>query len=235
MFYWNQTNFEGLKSIGNAYLSMPGYEDFANYCITKEQGLKNQANKFIDDFVSNIESWNTEEQRKLAQEITSLWFWHQEVHQLLSHPLKQFILKILKEWCESEPNNAVAHRWLGCLGGGLEYFEKALENDATDQISIYQLALAYLDDANYITHHLSESKLLGTEEELATAIDKARNYANILKTTELKKEIQDEIDCYAELFLAWKHYRIEKPALTFPEWAKSQNHEYKFCSIVYYD
>jgi hypothetical protein len=45
MFYWNKSNFEGLKAAGKQYASKTGYEDFANYCLFKEKGLKKQANQ----------------------------------------------------------------------------------------------------------------------------------------------------------------------------------------------
>ncbi len=235
MFYWNQSNFEGLKSIGEEYASKNGYEDFSNYCLFKEKGLKKQANQYINDFVSKIRAWPIEKKRELSQELTSLWFWHQNTHQLLSHPLEQFIIKTLEEWCLSEPNNASAHKWLGCMGGGIEHFEKALEIDNTDEISISRLIQDQIDDADYITHHLSESRLLGTEAELATAIIKARNYACMLSTQELKDNLLNEIDYYSDLAQAWKQYNGKRQPISFTEWAESQGKNFSFCSIVYYD
>ena len=235
MFYWNQSNFEGLKSVGEEYLSKQGYEDFANYCLYKEKGLKKKANESIRKYVSNINTWDVEKKRELSQELASLWFWHQGIHQLLSHPLHQFVFKTLQEWCETEPNNALAHRWFAVMGGGLEHFEKALKIDRKDEISISRLAQAHINDVDYQTHHLSESLLIGTEEELEASINEATIYVSMLYTDKLKDALVKEISYYSDLFHAWKEYNTEKTGESFPEWSKSKGKEFNFWSIVYYE
>ncbi len=235
MFYWNKSNFEGLKAVGEQYASKIGYEDFANYCLFKEKGLKKQANQYMAQFILKINKWDIEKQRHLAQELSSLWFWHQEIHQLISHPLQQFISKTLQEWCVLEPDNAEIHRWFAFMGGGLEYFQKAVAIDATDEISISQLAQAHINNADYITHHLSESRIIGTEKELSAEIKEATNFAEMLTTKKAKDKVLNEIAYYADLANAWKQYSATKQNISFPEWSESIGKDYAFSSIVYYD
>ena len=75
MYYWNQQNFEGLKSIGDKYVSIQGYEAFGRYCLLKEQGLKKQAVAAVKEFVASAKEKSIETQRKIAFEIASLGFW----------------------------------------------------------------------------------------------------------------------------------------------------------------
>jgi hypothetical protein len=42
--------FEGLKSIGNKYVLIQGYEAFGRYCLLKKQGLKKQAVAAVKEF-----------------------------------------------------------------------------------------------------------------------------------------------------------------------------------------
>jgi len=234
MHYWNKNNFAGLNAIGEQYKSKEGYERFASYCLLKEKGLKKQANQEIEEFVSEIKKGSKDQRRKLAEELTTLWFWNQEIHQLISHPLHQFIYQTLEEWCDSDPGNAVVHRWFACMGGGLKHFEEAVLLDPADEISATRLIQAHLSDIDFQTHHLAESRLIGSVEELKASLKEANRYVNMIKTDELKHDVSKELDYYFKLVSAWEQYNSKEHIETFSEWSIAKGYDFKFSKIFYY-
>ena len=127
MFYWNDENFEGMKQIGEKYLSKDSYEDYANYCLLIEKGLRKLAIKSLNKFISSAKERSVTEQRDLATELLTLSNENSDVHQLLPYPLQQYLIEIFKKWSEHEKENVIPHRWLGCMTGNLESFLKAVE------------------------------------------------------------------------------------------------------------
>ncbi|MEL4430953.1 hypothetical protein [Shewanella mangrovisoli] len=161
MNYWNCDNFEGLKAIGALYSARKGYELFGQYCLQKEQGLKKQAIATVNQFVSHCKTLPLAEQRQMAEELSSLGFWHRETHQLLAYPLIVLLKGVLSQWTLDEPNNPIPHKWLGFIAGDIDSYERALTLEPTDEICLTQVALSHLNSVDFQTHHLSESVLLG--------------------------------------------------------------------------
>jgi hypothetical protein len=157
MHYWNKNNFEGLKSVGEKYSSIEGYELFGKYCLQREQGLKKFAIVSVKEFVSITKNRSVAEQRRIAQELSSLAFWNSQIHQLLSHPLVEYLKQVLEHWVSTEQDNPVPYKWLGYIAGNISFYEIALRLDPKDEICINRIAQAHLNDVDYQTHHLSES------------------------------------------------------------------------------
>lgn len=234
VFYWNQKNFEGLKHIAEAYKEKRGYEDFVEYCIKKEQGLRKQANLAIGRFVSKVASLPIERQREIALEFAELNFYNSEVHQLLSHPIYSHVHKVLSVWSENEDAPAEVFRWLATMGAGMEYYESALERNPKDEISIYKLAVAHINDVNFQTHHLGESRLIGTMEELEDSLGKSIDLYGRLNESKEKAALSQEIEYYKSLVNSWKKYSSKEREESFVEWFSKKGLMYDFPSVVYY-
>ncbi len=235
MYYWNQDNFEGLKSVGEKYSLIEGYELFGRYCLQKEQGLKKLAVTSIKEFVSTSESRSLQEQRTIAEELSSLGFWNGGIHQLLAHPLEQFLKKVLEQWALDEPHNPIPHKWLGYIGGDISSYERALELDPTDEICISRIAQAHLNDVDFQTHHLSESLFLGDVNDARSSLQSAQSLIDKLCTDDLSSKMHDELEYFNKLMCCWEEYSklgINEP---FPNWCASKGEKFNFWSIVYYD
>ncbi len=235
MNYWNQQNFEGLKSIGEKYSSVSDFELFGKYCLLREKGLKKQSVVAINEFVSLIGKQSTKKQREIATELSALSFWNRDIHQLVSHPLKVFLKDVLEKWTEEDITDAVPYRWLGYISGDLSQYKKALEIDPTDEICITRLAQSLLDDVDYQTHHLSESKLLGEFSDAMKAVSDAETLINLLKNNSIKSSITEELNYYKELLASWQEYDKSEKNDSFPAWCTQKGEKYNFPSIVYYN
>ncbi len=235
MYYWNRDNFKGLKDIGEKYCNIYGYEAFASYCFLKEKGLKKEALKAINEFISSTKCMSIEEQRRIADEIISLSYHNKDIHQLISHPLMQFLLEVFKNWAEEVSEDVIPYRWLGYISNDLENYEKALEINPTDEISIIMLVQASLSHIDYQTHHLSETRFIGKIEDARNSLEKADELINKLQPGQLKDKMLDEYRYFLSLINRWEEYKQEQRTLSFTEWCKSKGEHFKFWSIVYYN
>lgn len=235
MYYWNQDNFEGLKSVGEKYSSIEGYELFGKYCLQKEQGLNKLAVASIKEFVTISKGKSLKEQREIAEELSSLAFWNGEIHQLLTYPLVEFLKAVLKQWASDDPNNPIPHKWLGYIGGDISSYERALEIDPTDEICISRIALSHIDDVDFQTHHLSESLFLGDFSDATSSLKLARSLIDTLRTADTKLKMRRELEYFDSLLGCWEEYSrlgIDEP---FPDWCASKGEKFNFWSIVYYN
>lgn len=235
MHYWNRDNFEGLQSIGEKYSPISGYELFGKYCLQKEQGLKKQAVTAIKEFVASTSSKPIEIQREISEELASLAYWNGHIHQLLSHPLVEFLQSVFQQWTYDEVENPVPYKWLGYVAGDLASYKKALLLNPNDEICISRIAMAHLYEIDYQTHHLSESQFLGDFKEAEDALDKAQALVSRLTDLSSASKIQHELDDYRLLLNCWHDYSSLKPGTPFPDWCASKGHDFGFSSIVYYE
>jgi hypothetical protein len=235
MHYWNKDNFEGLKSVGEKYSSIGGYELFGKYCLQKEQGLKKLAVASIKEFVSSAKNKPAEEQKAIAEELSSLGFWNGQIHQLLAHPLVEYLKGVLEHWVSDEPDNPVPHKWLGYIAGDISFYEKAHQLDPKDEICINRIAQAHLNDVDYQTHHLSESVFLGDFNDAKKSLQAAQSLIDRLTTEAIKSDMQNELDYFIRLLGCWEEYSCLGVEETFPNWCASKGKKFNLWSIVYYD
>lgn len=235
MHYWNKDNFEGLKSVGEKYSSIGGYELFGKYCLQKEQGLKKPALASIMEFILSSKNKSVEEQRTIAEELSSLGFWNGQIHQLLAHPLVEYVRGVLEHWSRDEPNNPVPHKWLGYISGDISFYERTLQLDPNDEVCINRIAQTHLNDVDYQTHHLSESLFLGDINDAKNSLHIAQYLIERLTTKTIKFEMQSELEYYIRLLECWEEYSNSGVKEPFPSWCASIGEKFNFLSIVYYD
>lgn len=234
MYYWNQDNFEGLKSVGDKYSAVEGYELFGKYCLQKEKGLKKLAVASIKEFVTVSKSRSLKVQREIAEELSSLAFWNSEIHQLLAHPLVEFLKGVLEQWASDDSNNPIPHKWLGYIGGDLSSYERALEIDPTDEICISQIAQAHLNNVDFQTHHLSESLFLGDINDATNSLQSAQLLIDRLATEHVALKMRRELEYYNNLLGCWVEYLELGIDESFSDWCESKREKFNFWSIVYY-
>ena len=233
MHYWNQDNFEGLKAVGEKYASKDGFALYGQYCLLKEQGLKKQAVSAMNAFVSFLKKMHQEEQRAVAVELASLAFENKKTHQLLPYPLVQCLKHILERWVSEDENNPLPYKWLGYVAADYAYFEKVLQLDPNDEMCLFKLATAHLNDVDYQTHHLSESLFIGTLADAKTSLEQAQVLINRIKTTALKTHLESEWAYYEKLLSCWELYSKTEQKEPFPDWCAARGEAFNFWSIVY--
>ncbi|MBS1810219.1 MAG: hypothetical protein JST84_18805 [Acidobacteria bacterium] len=235
MMYWNSANFQGLREVGETYLRKPNYEAFANYCFLKEKGIKKAALGAMNEFISAAQEKPLKSQREIAVELASLGFENPHIHQLIPHPLQQYLITILKAWSTEENASAIPARWLGCMSGDLAEFERALEIDPTDAISLTMLVKAKLNTVDYQTHHLAEAQFIGEVEEGKVCLEEAALLIARLPSEAGKTNLLEELHTYRKLIAAWEEYTLACPDKSFPDWCKEKGENFAFWSIIYYD
>ncbi|MFZ5986350.1 MAG: hypothetical protein ACOYWZ_04380 [Bacillota bacterium] len=234
MFYWNQENFVGLKEVGEKLVDIEGYQFFANYCLLKEKGLKKQALISLEKFIAEIRSKNIEEQRSMVAQLAALSYFNKSIHQLIPHPLHQFLLVILKDWAMEGVIDITPYRWYGYFSNDLSSYEKALEIESTDEISLIELTNACLSNVDYQTHHLSESLFIGNIGDANQSLKKAYSYVEKLMDGNRKATLNEEIQYFTRLISMWEQYKSEKREMTFPEWCNTKREKFNFWNIIYY-
>jgi len=236
VYYWNRNNFEGLKNIGQHYLSKNGYDGFAEYCLLMERGLRKRAFVHLAQFIEQAKSLPVAEQRVLACDLAGLAFDNAGVvHQLRPDPLIKYLTNIFHIWCDENADLAAPYRWFAIIGGDSKYFDEALRRDHEDQISLYCVARNALDDVDYQTHHLAESKLIGTEETVVKTLNLAAEYATRLSASDTKQSLLETVTYFRSLLRAWTEYQGVATNISFPAWCKANGHEFKFLSAHYYN
>ena len=239
MRYWNQSNFEGLKSIGEQYADRSGFAAFSRYCLLAEKGLRKPALAAAREFIIGMEALPVTQQRACAEELTALSYRHAEVHRLLPHPLRMSLKAILQQWTDAEPDNPIPWKWLGYLVMDLEASRRAHELDPGDEISLGALFGEQLNQVDFQTHHLCESCFLGEESEAEQALDRAESLLAYLENEDKRAACRREVDYFRDLLAAWRDYTSTEREETFPRWCEKQEggkqgKSFRFWSIHYY-
>lgn len=165
MHYWRRDYFETLRNAAaEAVCESPSWQDYANFCLEYERGLRNQAFLILGQFISRMEREPFEERRRFVSWLMQTADEEKGSHMLIPHPLRVRIVEpTLLEWTEAEPRNSEPHRWIG----GLEHLERAIELDPTDCIALRKLVIQLLSWVSYATHELPAGYLGSTSEDLA--------------------------------------------------------------------
>lgn len=235
MHYWNQTNFEGLASIGAAYATETDLAFFSQYCLLREKGLRKQAHEAASSFSRHLKSLNPASQRRICVHLIQLQSANPDVHQLLPHPIKTELMHILEEWVEASPREVSPLVNLGLLSHDIRYFQAALELQPNEQPSIARLAESHLSDVAFQTHHLSESRLIGSADDANKALCEAEALIERVENPDHRAALKDELLHYRRLMSEWAIYSADMPNQSFTEWSQARGNHYEFPSVVYYD
>lgn len=235
MYYWNKENFEGLLDLARELGETPALAGLARYCVLREQGLRKQALRRLSEFLVQASTWALESARRHVLRILAADARTREVHQFMTHPLlTELIYPVLERWRLEQPTAIEPLRWLGLLRLDASALEEALELDPSDVPVRGRLINMALRDADYSTHHLSESILLLTVEETRASIAAARALIASAPDARAFDYLAAEADEYASLVHDWEAY-IQARAGTFPEWCAQRGRRYAWPTIIYYD
>jgi hypothetical protein len=165
MHYWGKQHFELLKkAAADATSESPRWQDYADFCLEYERGLRKQAFLLLERFIVRMEREPFIERRRFVSWLKKTADGREGSHMLIPQPLAFRIVEpTLLEWTEVEPNCSEPHRWIG----DLEHLERAIELDPTDQIALTKLVVVLLSGVDYATHELPYGYLGLPSEDLA--------------------------------------------------------------------
>jgi hypothetical protein len=163
MQYWRKDNFDGLKQVIEYLSDKVQCQKYKEYCDFREQGLRKQAFKSLNEFLVQTSSWDFEGRKEFVDWI--LWVHNglPNVTDLLPDPMyRNLIEPTLLEWQLKEPGSSAAFRW----GGGVDNLRKALRIDKNDNIAKIKFAKTILNHTSYSIHELPAGYLGDPHEDL---------------------------------------------------------------------
>jgi hypothetical protein len=168
--YWREGYFETLrKAAADAVCESADWQDYADFCLKSECGLRSQAFSILERLISRMELEPFPERRRFVRWLMSMSYRQEGRHMLLPYPLRLRIVEpTLLEWTMAEPSDSEPHRWIG----GLDHLEQAIKLDPADFIALRELVIALLSQVSYTTDELPAGYLGSATEDLA-ALSKA--------------------------------------------------------------
>jgi hypothetical protein len=234
MFYWNTSNFDGLKSLAAALRADARLEHLAGYCELREKGLRREAFARLEAFLSEAASWDVPVQRSLAVHILDAHWRTPQSHQFLTDPLrKRFIEPVLEAWRDADANHPLPARHLALLRRDQSLLAEALRLDPKDDVVRAALVSMLLGFVDYATHHLVESRFIGDENESASALAEAASLLAEADDPSSVQALNQELAALTSLLSDWREYQLA-PQGTFPDWCRARNRPRNWPSIVYY-
>jgi len=235
MNYWNKSNLEGLLELAGELNEVPELGALSEYCILRERGLRARAFEQLDSFLNTAELWPPSLARRNVLTILQADARSRQAHKFIAHPLlSRLVFPTLEHWKEEEPSSVEPLRWLGLLRSESDALERTLSLMPSDVPVRRKLINLALDVADYSTHHLSESTLLGSVEEARESIATASFLISSAPDIKPFDDLLAEAKEYEQMLDDWETYNAS-PAGTFPEWCEKHGRTYSWPTIVYYD
>lgn len=235
MYYWNKSNFEGLLKLADEFDKFTELQLLANYCRLREQGLRRSAFQTLDAFLEASHTFNESTARITAVKILESNALTTEAHQFLTQPLMtQFLNPTLRAWMDAEPEANVPVRWLGMMSRDYTLLETALLMDP-DDVPVRKLLIEReLSIADWITHHLDESVLLGPVENVVIAMQRAKNLIAGSSDPDAFAYFNLDVHYYCALVEDWKAYSDSREG-SFADWCEKKGRKYNYPTKFYYN
>jgi hypothetical protein len=233
MYYWNRANFVGLLDLATALREDSHLEGLARYCELRERGLRQQALAELDQFLQAAQLLDTGTRREVAAKIASLHIEHPETHQFLAHPLRtHFVEPELAAWSTACPDAAEPLSLLAVLRHDSDLLRRALALDPQNVQVRTALVTVLVRHVDFATHHLGESRFIGSEADALSALEEARDLLAGMPEAAVGP-LRREVTSLTELVHDWLSYRAA-PEGTFRDWSDDHCTSRGWWSVAYY-
>ena len=234
VWYWNQSNFEGLLAVAESISAEPRWQEFFDYCTLREKGLRKQALASIERLISQSSEWPSSDRRRFANWIYQTHLSFPNVHQLIVTPLNQrLLIPTLESWITDEPENATPRRWLAFATGDHSHFSDALSRDPRDDISRYRLVCRHLGDVDYQCHHLPDY-FIGEPIEALGLLDAALDLGLGFGDQRIMPTLADEFADLRSRIKDWITFQATGDP-SFSDWCVKNERTYEWVKAFYYD
>jgi hypothetical protein len=233
MYYWNRTNFEGLRAVALSLADRPELADFAAYCEMRHRGLRQQAMDRLTAFLACAGAWSTPDRRRFANWICEVHSRNPGVHQLIAEPLKRWLVSVLHSWA-AEDVGATPRRWLGLLTHETRFFDQALQADPADDFSRSRAVDALVGEIEYATHHIPEGFIGDPQAVLDTAAEAEKLLAGF-RDSAARDLAREDIEQAKQKVLDWVEFKAAQTAQSFETWcASTRGYTWSTLTRVYY-
>ncbi|WP_257010377.1 hypothetical protein [Burkholderia ubonensis] len=234
VYYWNQHNFEGLLKLAETFDACPELKPLADYCRFREQGLRRHAFAALERFLDASRSFDGTTARRAAIDILEANARTSEAHQFLAQPLTaRFLLPTLQTWMHEEPDANLPIRWLGILKRDNALLAGALAMCPDDTPVRTMLIERALDFVDFATHHLDESRFIGSVDHVLENLDRARRLIADAPDAAAFARLSSEVDHFDQLVADWQAWSLN-PVGSFPEWCAALGRNYRYAVKIYY-
>jgi len=203
------------------------YLPFIKYCEVKKKGLRKEAFKNLQFFLNEANKWSESEKRNFVIDIFQAIEVNNDDEWILSHPLKEFSIKVLRQWIEECKIDPRPYKWLGMFmrfeieESSCELLKKAIElGGESEQAAIKKLLGIYLNGLDFATHELPAGYLGDIQDDIKE-FDEIYKLLNMLKSEGLRLVLCEDFKYLQELILDWNQF-LKGNLKDFESWRESQ-------------
>lgn len=214
------------------------------YANTRNSGLKKLANKKLDLMIEYILTLPESKQKNFVTYICKERFDKNSIKTFQQPLVVKLIFPIVKKAILNEEMPFL--RWgyqldIPIFLDNEEYYSSedmlkdALRLDNKDIKSVELLLNKYIDGLWFASHHIQESVILGTKENIKYNLDELDKLLTKYKERlGSYSEYLKEKTYYQELYDLWFQYDKTNKDISFPKWLEIRGYNYYWCSAFYY-
>ena len=151
-------------------------KDYIQYLDLRKKGLKKQANKALQNFITVFQSQDKKSRRHFIDVVHSIAFLEKEYSIYLPYNLSEDILKKeIYSWFEEEPENSIPYKW----SYELDLVKKSLELNSLDQEALLLFGEMLINKVSMNQHEITSG--FSYDGERATDLGLLQFYKPLLK------------------------------------------------------
>jgi len=226
-----------LLTIGNEAIKKSEWVDFGNYCFEREKGLRKEAFRYLDSFLTSTQHWSDDNKIEFAKFLFPFFeTLPQADYATFPKPLSEKLLEpTLLNWCEMEKEDYSPFRWYGKYYRSEDHLLKALEICPTDDIARQVLIEWWTYHIYYSVHHLPEGYIGDPKDDIKLG-EKIKLQISQLTTNELReywfKELEEDL-ILVENYIDWQ----VSGNPSFEKWGEENKKQtgYGLTRVYYYE
>jgi tetratricopeptide (TPR) repeat protein len=220
--------------VGETAVNRPEWQDYGQYCLLREKGLRKQAFSKLSAFLEHSKGWSFDQKKEfvkwLCDQMDSIPDASYEPYP--SPLLRDLFIPFFEEWTQREPSNPVAWTLKGRYGDDFGAYSKAIEIDPRNQHARVALTNASIGYIEHAMHHLPEY-FIGDEQEAIKATQEAYEHLSHITDEELREYLLRELKEAENMLIDWMTFR-KGNGTDFNAWCCSKGRNYRWIKAFYY-